>query len=292
MVEVKNMASFDYQTAFSRNIGWLTPDEQQLLRTKKVAVAGCGGVGAEYIVTLARLGIEQFNIADFDEYEVHNFNRQAGAFMSTVNVPKATAMNRVALGINPSAKVVQFEDGVTPSNVDKFLEGVDAYVDGLDFFALEARIMVYQKCLEKNIPVFISAPIGMGAAMLNFLPKSMTYDEYFNFSSVKTLEEKLVLFMIGLSPSLIQLKYLVYPEGANFSAQKTPSTIMGVKLCAGVVASNVLKYLLKRGDIISAPRAMHFDAYLNKNVFTNCRSGNKGPIQRLKFALAKKKLIK
>lgn len=286
------MASFDYNTAFSRNIGWLTPNEQQVIKSKKVAVAGCGGVGAEYIVTLARLGIEQFNIADFDEYEVHNFNRQAGAFMSTVNVPKAEAMYKVAKDINPDARVNSFDSGVTAENVDSFLDGVDAYVDGLDFFALEARIMVYQKCLEKNIPVFISAPIGMGAAMLNFTPNSMTYDDYFNFSSVKTLEEKLVLFMIGLSPSLIQMKYLVYPEGANFSAQKTPSTIMGVKLCAGVVAANVLKYVLNRGDIICAPRAMHFDAYLNKNVHTHCRQGNKGPMQRLKYAIAKKKLIK
>ncbi|WP_371192508.1 ThiF family adenylyltransferase [Glaciecola sp. SC05] len=284
------MPSFDYDNAFSRNIGWLTPAEQSQLKDKKVAVAGCGGVGAEYIVTLARLGIQHFNIADFDEYEVHNFNRQAGAFMSTVGIPKSQVMESVANDINPEATVKTFDTGVTAENVDAFLEGVDAYVDGLDFFALEARILVYQKCLEKNIPVFIAAPIGMGTAMLNFVPGSMTYDQYFNFSSVESLPEKLVLFMVGLSPSLIQLKYLVYPEGANFSAQKTPSTIMGVKLCAGVVAANVLKYVLNRGKIIAAPKAMHFDAYLNKTVHTHCRMGNKGPLQRLKYSIAKKRL--
>jgi molybdopterin/thiamine biosynthesis adenylyltransferase len=285
------MPTFEYDNAFSRNIGWLTPSEQARLKDIKVAVAGCGGVGAEYIVTLARLGIQQFNIADFDEYEVHNFNRQAGAFMSTVGQAKSQVMEAVAKDINPNASVNTFDTGVTAANVDAFLDNVDAYVDGLDFFALEARILVYQKCYEKKIPVFIAAPIGMGTAMLNFLPGNMPYDKYFNFSSVKTLPEKLVLFMIGLSPSLIQLKYLVYPAGANFSAQKTPSTIMGVKLCAGVVAANVLKYALGRGKVIGAPSAMHFDAYLNKIVYTRCRLGNKGPLQKLKYAIASKRLI-
>jgi len=284
-------ATFNYDNAFSRNIGWLTPQEQLRLKDARVACAGCGGVGAEYIVTLARLGVCQFNIADFDDYEVHNFNRQAGAFMSTVGQDKAHVMEHVAKDINPEAQVNNFHDGVNEDNVDAFLENVDAYVDGLDFFALEARILVYQKCYEKQIPVFIAAPIGMGTAMLNFVPGSMSFDDYFNFSSVNSLPEKLVLFMVGLSPSLIQLKYLVYPEGANFSKQKTPSTIVGPKLCAGVVATNVLKSVLGRGEIIAAPKAMHFDAYLNKLVHTHCRYGNRGPLQKLKYNIAKKRLI-
>ncbi|MFC4700131.1 ThiF family adenylyltransferase [Glaciecola siphonariae] len=285
------MSTFEYQNAFSRNIGWLTPDEQLHLKNRRVAVAGCGGVGAEYIVALARAGFQNFNIADFDEYEVHNFNRQAGAFMSTVGQDKSKVMEQVALDINPQSDIKRFDDGVNKDNIDAFLHDVDVYVDGLDFFALEARLLVYKYCQDKGIPVFIAAPIGMGTAMLNFLPGSMSYDDYFNFSSVDSLEEKLVLFMIGLSPSLIQLKYLVYPEGANFSQQKTPSTIIGVKLCAGVVASNVLKHVLKRGKIIAAPRAMHFDAYLNTLKHTHCRFGNKGLLQRLKYAIAKKRLV-
>ena len=64
---------FDYKAAFSRNIGWVTEDEQQTLKSKTVAIAGAGGVGFEHAVTLARLGIEKFVIADFDHFEIHNF---------------------------------------------------------------------------------------------------------------------------------------------------------------------------------------------------------------------------
>ena len=52
--------SFDYGTAFSRNIGWVTAAEQETLRGKRVAIAGLGGVGGVHLLTLARLGIEHF----------------------------------------------------------------------------------------------------------------------------------------------------------------------------------------------------------------------------------------
>src|SRR3954467_6277338 len=55
---------FDYDEAFSRNIGWVTEWEQQILRTKRVAIAGMGGVGGLHLLTLARLGIGAFHISD------------------------------------------------------------------------------------------------------------------------------------------------------------------------------------------------------------------------------------
>ena len=148
---------FDYKNAFSRNIGWLTQEEQSLLREKRVATAGAGGVGSEHLVTLARLGIGKFQISDFDEYEVHNFNRQAGAFMSTVNQPKVDVMREVILDINPEAEINSFPEGVNEENADEFLKDVDVYVDSLDYFALNARKLMYRKCYEKNIPVVVAA---------------------------------------------------------------------------------------------------------------------------------------
>ena len=50
-------AAFDYDTAFGRNLGWLTRAEQAALRAKRVAIAGLGGVGGVHFLTLVRLGI-------------------------------------------------------------------------------------------------------------------------------------------------------------------------------------------------------------------------------------------
>lgn len=44
------MSRFDYSEAFSRNIGWVTPEEQEILRHKKVAVGGLGGVGGNHLI--------------------------------------------------------------------------------------------------------------------------------------------------------------------------------------------------------------------------------------------------
>jgi len=73
------MNIFDYKVAFSRNIGWVTEAEQSRLRSKRIAIAGMGGVGGGHLLTLTRLGVGAFNIADFDAFELANFNRQAGA---------------------------------------------------------------------------------------------------------------------------------------------------------------------------------------------------------------------
>lgn len=282
---------FDYTAAFSRNIGWITDQEQLILKSKRVAIAGLGGVGGDHLVTLARLGVESFNISDFDEFEVHNFNRQAGAFMSTLNRPKCEVMAEIGKDINPDADIITFDKGINESNVDAFLHDVDVYVDSLDFFALSARKLVFRKCYEKNIPVVTAAPIGMGSAFLCFMPGKMTYEQYFRFEQCQTEDEQLIKFLIGLTPRMLQMSYLVDKTKADFQKKKGPSTPMGVKLCSGIAETNVLKILLNRGDVLCAPWGLHFDAYKNKLVKTWRPFGNNGLMQRLIFNIAKKSVL-
>ena len=187
---------FDYDKAFSRNIGWVTEGEQRQLKNKRVAIAGAGGVGGVHVLTLARLGIANFHISDFDDFEIHNFNRQSGAFISTIGQQKVDVMEKMTRDINPEASIRSFPDGVFKHNVDEFLEGVDLYVDALDFFALDARKTVFQKCLEKDIPVVTAAPLGMGCAFLCFMPGQMNYEEYFRFENKKTECTKIYVIYI------------------------------------------------------------------------------------------------
>ena len=123
--------TFDYDRAFSRNIGWVTRDEQQRLRRARVAVAGLGGVGGAHVLTLSRLGIANFNIADFDEFDVHNLNRQAAAFMSSMGRPKIEVVAEMARDINPESDIRLFRDGVTDANLDEFLKDVDALSEAI-----------------------------------------------------------------------------------------------------------------------------------------------------------------
>jgi len=285
------MSLFSYEQAFSRNIGWLTHREQELLRKKRVAIAGLGGVGGVHLLTLCRLGVGKFHLADFASFDLANFNRQAGATVSTLGQNKLDVMVRQAQDINPELEIKGFADGVTTDNLDAFLNGVDLYIDGLDFFAFEARQKVFAACAAKGIPAVTAAPLGMGAAVLNFLPGGMTFEEYFCLMDGPA-EEMPLRFLLGLAPTRLQMKYLVDPSAIDLAKQKGPSTIMACQLCAGVAATEAMKILLGRGNVRSAPRGFHFDAYLNKLTLSWRPGGNCNPIQKLLIRIARRRLSK
>ena len=280
---------FDYGTAFSRSLGWVTEAEQQILRSKRIAIAGLGGVGGSHLLTLTRLGIGSFTIADLDIFEQENFNRQAGASMRHVGREKIDVLEELALDINPELSMVKFSSGVDIENLDAFLDDVDLYVDSLDFFAVEIRQAVFAACAEKGIPAITAAPLGMGVAFLAFLPGQMTFEEYFRLAN-QPEDEQLLRFLLGLSPAMLQVSYLVDDTRLDLNAHKGPSTPMACELCAGMAGTHALKILLNRGDVPAAPRGLHFDAYRNKMAKTWRPMGNNNPIQRLGLKIARKRL--
>jgi molybdopterin/thiamine biosynthesis adenylyltransferase len=281
--------TFDYDGAFARNIGWLTREEQAVLRRKRIAIAGMGGVGGSHLLTLARLGVGAFNIADLDTFDLVNFNRQAGAFVSTLEQPKVDVLMRMARDINPEIDIRLFPQGVTSGNVADFLDGVDLYVDGLDFFVFSTRAMTFAKCRERRIPAVTAAPLGMGSAVLTFMPDGMSFEDYFGFEG-RSDDELALRFMIGLSPLLLHRAYLADPSAVDLDGRRGPSTIMACELCAGLAATESLKILLRRGKVLAAPRGFHFDAYRNKLVRTWRPWGHRNPIQRVMLAIARRQL--
>lgn len=283
------MQIFDYDRAFSRNIGWLTKNEQSRLRDKRVAIAGMGGVGGFHLLTLARLGVGKFHVADLDIFEVENFNRQIGAVVSTLGQPKVDVLASMARDINPEMDIAIFRDGVSAENLAEFFKDVDLYVDGLDFFAFEAREQVFAYCARHGIPAVTVAPLGISAALLNFLPGSMTFEEYFQVSGRPDLE-KAVRFLVGLAPALLHRHYLVDPSRVSLQERRGPSTVMACQLCAGVAASEAFKILAGRGKVWAAPHGIQYDGFRNKFAHTWRPGGNNNPINRLAIALAKRQL--
>lgn len=255
------MDNYNYLEAHSRNAGWVTVHEQSELQSKVVAIAGLGGVGGHYCEIMARLGVSHFKIADLDVYEIQNFNRQAGANVETIGISKTKIMaERIAL-INPHAIIEIFETGIDPSNVDEFLSGADIYLDGMDFFNFEIRELLFDKLKEKGIPAITVAPIGMGASILVFDSRSMSFANYFGLSQAKTLKAKAQRLLLGLTPTLQQRHYLVDKSTVRFAQQQGPSTAMACYLCASMAGTTALKILLKRGEVLKAPWSTHVDLY-------------------------------
>lgn len=189
---------YDYNEAFSRNLGWVTPQEQERLRCVRVAVAGMGGVGGVHVQGVARLGVGALNLADLDEFEIANFNRQAGAACSTVGRPKVEVMRDFVLDVNPENDVRVFSGGLDESNLADYLDGVDLLIDGIDFFANRLRPALYRAARERGIPVVCAAPLGAGASVICFKPAGMSFEDYFGFEACDDITMA-VRFLVDMS---------------------------------------------------------------------------------------------
>ena len=283
------MSDFDYDKVFSRNIGWISEAEQSALRRKRIAIAGMGGVGGFHLLALARLGIGNFNIADLDVFEIENFNRQVGASMSSIGRAKVDILTGMTLDINPQIDLKLFSQGIDANNLDDFFRGVDLYVDGLDFFAFEAREKAFAYCAAHGIPAVTVAPLGISAALLNFLPGRMTFEEYFQIAGCQELG-KAVRFLVGLAPALLHRHYLADKSRVSLQEKRGPSTIMACQFCAGVAASEAFKILIQRGMVWATPHGIQYDGYRNRFAHTWRPGGNRNPINRFAIAIAKKQL--
>ena len=282
--------TFDYTEAFSRNIGWITESEQQVLKNKRIAIAGMGGVGGSHLLTLTRLGVGKFNIADFDKFELANFNRQVGASVPHIDKEKAATMSGLASDINPELDIKRFDKGVSEENLDEFLADVDLYIDGLDFFVLDIRQKVFARCYELGIPCITAAPLGMGTALLTFMPGKMSFEQYFRLQGHDPMVQQ-IRFLIGLSPAFLHSSYLVDKTRVDFANKKGPSTPMACELCAGATATEALKILLKRGKVRCAPWGYQFDAFKNTFKKTWRPWGNNNPVQLVAFYIARMMIL-
>lgn len=277
-------SAWTYGQAFSRNLGIVSPAEQQTLRETRVAIAGMGGVGGIHLVTLARLGIGRFTIADFDVFDTANFNRQYGATVSNLRQPKTDVMERVARDINPEIELTILREPINAENVDRFLAGVDLLVDGIDAFEILVRRLLFRKARERGLFGITAGPLGLSTAWLIFDPNAMSFDEYFDFRDGSDDVSQFSDFLIGLAPSATHVKY----TDLSFIDPKTrrgPSAAAGCHLASGVVGAQALKILLKRPGIKAAPHYNQFDAYLGVYRHGRLLFGNRHPLQRLKRRL-------
>ncbi|MFO8033321.1 MAG: ThiF family adenylyltransferase [Desulfohalobiaceae bacterium] len=279
------------QQAFSRNVGLISPEEQKVLTQKKVAIAGLGGVGGQHLITLLRLGFSNFHLADFDHFEAVNINRQYGANANNLGRPKLDVMLEEAAAINSFAKVTPFSEPLSEHNLDHFLQGVDIVLDGLDFFAVDVRRMLFQKARERGIYAITAGPIGFSVALIVFAPdRGMDFDRYFGIMDGMPEVEKYNRFFTGLTPKATHFSYM-QAQSIKLEEQKGPSSIIGCQLCAALASTEVLRIALNRKGPKAAPHFFQFDAYTHKYKKGYLLLGYKSPFQKMKRNYVRKKIL-
>jgi hypothetical protein len=283
------MATFDYDLAFSRNHGITSATDQARLKNATFAIAGMGGVGGDYLITLLRAGIGNFKLSDFDAFEMANFNRQYGATLSSIGIKKLDVMVKLALDINPDAQLKTYDEGINEKNVDDFLTGVDVFIDAVEFFEIKIHRLLINACMKRNIPVIFGVPVGFGAGVLVFNSESMSFDDYFDIDYNAVLGLQALKMALASAPAGFHLKYIP-PTAFDLDSRRAPSIVSGCKLATGIVISKAILALLHPRELKAVPHYTCYDARLNRLKNGYLWRGNKNPLQQFKFFIARKRL--
>ncbi|CUR60541.1 Molybdopterin-synthase sulfurylase [metagenome] len=152
LVEPAAELTTDEVRRYSRHL--IIPDVgmagQKRLKNAKVLVIGAGGLGSPALLYLAAAGVGTLGIAEFDEVDESNLQRQIIHGMSDIGRPKAVSAQESIAEVNPYVTVVVHNERLDNDNVMGIFEGYDLIVDGTDNFA--TRYMVNDAAYFLGIP--------------------------------------------------------------------------------------------------------------------------------------------
>ena len=144
---------------FSRTEMLIGNEGMKKLNDAKVAIFGIGGVGSFVCEGLARSGIGNFILVDYDKIDESNINRQLIATVKTIGKYKADLMKQRILDINPNANVeVQKEFYMADSQTEIITKDLSYAVDCVD--TIMAKIAIVCKCNALDVPVISSMGTG------------------------------------------------------------------------------------------------------------------------------------
>ena len=147
------------ESKFSRTEMLVGNDGMEKLNDARVAIFGLGGVGSFVCEGLARSGVGNFVLIDFDRVDESNINRQLIATVKTIGKYKVDLMKERILDINPDANVeIHREFYMADSTTDIITKDLSYAVDCVD--TIMAKIAIICKCDEIDVPVISAMGAG------------------------------------------------------------------------------------------------------------------------------------
>jgi sulfur carrier protein ThiS adenylyltransferase len=195
-----------------------TPAVHKRLKQGKVAIAGLGGLGSNIAVMLARIGVGELLLVDFDVVEPSNLNRQS-YYIRHLGMPKTLALQGQLAEINPFVTVRTRAVRVEEGNVAELFAGCDILCEAFD--RPEAKAMLVNTALEKLPGVRIVAASGMAG--------------YASANAIRTMQTMERLYVCG--------------DGETGAAAGIGLMAPRVQVCAGHQANMVLRLLVGEDEV-------------------------------------------
>ena len=112
-----------------------------LIQSLHICVIGIGGVGSWVVEALARSGVGELTLVDYDTIDVTNTNRQIHTLSSTIDQKKIQVMAERCREINPAIKLNLMDDFLNKENMADILNRNYHYVvDAIDSITFKATI--------------------------------------------------------------------------------------------------------------------------------------------------------
>ncbi|MBI5540090.1 MAG: sulfur carrier protein ThiS adenylyltransferase ThiF [Bacteroidia bacterium] len=132
---------------------------KEILSKKTVGIAGCGGLGSNAAVALARVGIGKLIIADFDVIIEGNLNRQY-FFYNQIGEKKCLALTENINKINPACIVESHDLKLNEENIPEIFRNCDLIIEAFDL--AEMKRMLIETALEyfPNTPLIVASGLA------------------------------------------------------------------------------------------------------------------------------------
>ena len=131
---------------------------KERLKSKTVGIAGCGGLGSNCAISLARAGIGTLIIADFDVVSESNLNRQY-YFHSQIGLKKVDALRENISGIEPGIKIFPFEIRLARNNITRVFKDCDVIIEAFDL--ADQKEILIETVLSEMPEKYMVVGIGM-----------------------------------------------------------------------------------------------------------------------------------
>lgn len=206
------------------------------LKNSNIAILGVGGVGGYVAEMIARLGVENITIVDFDKISVSNLNRQIIALNSTIGKYKVEVLKSRILDINPKCNVVEVNSKISSQNVDKILNNnFDYVVDCID--DIPAKIAVVKYCKENKLKIVSSMGTGNRYKMPQFEVSDISKTSY------DKLAKKLRKL---LKDEGITSLDVIYTKEEIEKTEALGSVVYYPLMCAGTIVSFVVNKIIEK----------------------------------------------
>ncbi len=162
--------SNDQINRYSRHI--LLPEVgglgQKKIHNAKVFMVGAGGLGSPCGYYLAAAGVGRIGIADADDVDLSNLQRQILHSTEDVGRPKVTSAKETMEALNPDVEVVPYAERLTSDNILGIIKDYDVIIDGCDNFP--TRYLVNDACVFLDKPLVSAAVFRFDGQLSTFIP--------------------------------------------------------------------------------------------------------------------------